>query len=104
INNKDGHVCRLVITPASLTLQTDKPAKLDIKPERLATVNTTIAPGEWHKMVVEVRGKRMTAQLDGKQAITGESAQVDVEKGDFGFPIQGVSASIDYVRVYDIRK
>jgi hypothetical protein len=104
INNKDGHVCRLVMTPTSMTLQTDKPAKLDVKPEKLATVNTTIAPGEWHKVVVEVRGKRMTAQLDGKQAITGENARVDVEKGDFGFPVSGVSASIDYVRVYEIRK
>lgn len=104
INNKDGHVCRLIISPKGMVLQTDKPAKLDIKPEKLATVDTPVAAGVWHKVVLEVRGKRMTAQLDGKQTISGESARVDVEKGDFGFPISGVSASIDYVRVYDIRK
>jgi hypothetical protein len=104
INNKDGHVCRLIISPKSMVLQTDKPAKLDIKPEKLATVETSIAPGEWHKVVVEVHGKRMTAQIDGKQTITGESPRVDVEKGDFGFPVNGVSASFDYVRVYEIGK
>jgi hypothetical protein len=87
-----------------MVLQTDKPAKLDIKPEKLATVETSIAPGEWHKVVVEVHGKRMTAQIDGKQTITGESPRVDVEKGDFGFPVNGVSASFDYVRVYEIGK
>ena len=104
LNNKDGHVCRLVITPKGMLLQTDKPAKLDVKPEKLATLDTAIAPGEWHKVVVEVRGKHMTAQLDGKQAIAGESPRVDVEKGDFGFPVQGVSASFDYVKVFEVRK
>ena len=87
-----------------MVLQTDKPAKLDVKPERLAAVDTAIAAGEWHKVVVEVRGKRMTAQLDGKQTISGESGRVDVDKSDFGFPVSGVSASFDYVRVYEIRK
>src|SRR5437763_578838 len=29
INNKDGHVCRLIMTPKGMVLQTDKPAKLD---------------------------------------------------------------------------
>jgi len=104
INNKDGHVCRLIITPKSMELRTDKPKNLDIKPEKLASVETPISAGGWHKVVVEVRGKRMTAQLDGKQTISGESEHVDVPKGDFGFPVSGVSASIDYVRVYDIRK
>lgn len=104
LNNKDGHVCRLIMTPKGMLLQTDKPAKLDVKPEKLATLDTPIAPGEWHKVLVEVHGKRMTAQLDGKQTIAGESPRVDVEKGDFGFPVQGVSASFDYVKVYDVRK
>lgn len=104
INNKDGHVCRLILTPKGMVLQTDKPAKLDVKPERLATLDTPISAGEWHKVIVEVRGKRMTAQLDGKQTISGESARVDVDKGDFGFPVSGVSASFDYVRVYEIRQ
>lgn len=105
LNNQNGHVCRLIISPKGMVLQTDKPnAKSDLKPERLASVDTPIAPGEWHKVIVEVRGKRMTAQLDGKQTIAGESPRVDVDKVDFGFPVSGVSASFDYVRVYEVRK
>lgn len=104
LNNKNGHVCRLTVTPKGLLLQTDKPnAKSDLKPERLATLDTPIEAGKWHTVVVEVRGKRMTAQLDGKQTLGGESARVDVDKTDFGFPVGGVSASIDYVRVYEVR-
>ena len=103
LNNKGGHVCRLIITPKSLVLQTDKPnAKSDLKPEKLASLDTTVAPGQWHKVVVEVHGKKMTAQLDGKESLSGESARVDVDKLDFGFPVSGVSASIDYVRVYEL--
>jgi hypothetical protein len=80
LNDKGGHVCRLVISPNGMLLQTDKPsARSDLKAERLASVDTPIAPGQWHKVVVEVRGKRMTAQLDGKQTIGGESPRVDID-------------------------
>lgn len=104
LNNKDGHVCRLILGPKGMVLQTDKPkATSDLKPERLAALDTPIEAGKWHTAVVEVHGKRMTAQLDGKQTITGESARVDVDKTDFGFPVGGVSASLDYVRIYEVR-
>jgi hypothetical protein len=105
LNNKGGHVCRLSISPKGMVLQTDKPnATSDLKPERLASLDTPIEAGKWHTVVVEVHGKRMTAQFDGKQTIAGESARVDVDKTDFGFPVGGVSASLDYVRVYEVRK
>lgn len=104
LNNKDGHVCRLIVTPKGMVLQTDKPkATSDLKPEKLASLDTAIESGQWHKVVVEVHGKRMTAQLDGKQTIAGESPRVDVDKADFGFPVGGVSASFDYVKVYEVR-
>jgi hypothetical protein len=103
LNNKNGHVCRVIITPKSVTLQTDVPNHdSTLKPERLGMLNTTLAPGQWHKAIVEVRGRRMTAQIDGGEPVTGESSRVDVDKNDFGFPVSGVSASIDYVRVYEV--
>ena len=52
-------------------------------PEKLATVDTPIVPGQWHK-VVEVRGIHMTAQVDGQQTIAGESSCVDVHKAAQG--------------------
>ena len=36
--------------------------------------------------MVEVDGKKMTAQIDGKHTVQGESARIDVDKIDFGFP------------------
>lgn len=103
INNKNGHVCRLVLTPTAMVLQTDKPrAASDVKPARLATKPVRISAGEWHKVALEVQGPRMTAVLDGKETITGESAAVDVPKTDIGFPVGGQSAWIDNVRVVEL--
>ena len=103
LNNRGGHICRLVITPKGMALMADKPnATSELKPEKLASVETEVAGGQWHKVVVEVHGRHMMAQLDGKQSIAGESARVDVDKADFGFPVQGVSTLIDYVRVYEL--
>ena len=103
INNKDGHVCRLSLTPALMVLQTDKPnAKSELKPERLGAAKVNLTPGAWHKVVVEVKGRKMTAVLDGQTAISGESDRVDVDKTDLGFPVGGQSASLDDVKVYAV--
>jgi hypothetical protein len=104
INDKRGHVCRLVISPRTMVLQTDKPnLQSELKPVKLASLDTPVAPNEWHKVVVEVRGKRMIAQLDGAKTIAGESPLVDVDKADFGFPVSGVSALLKDVSVYEIQ-
>lgn len=103
INNKGGHVCRLSISSALMVLQTDKPnAKSDLKPERLANAKISIAPGDWHKVIVEVKGPRITAVLDGKTSISGESARIDVDKTDFGFPVGGQSAWLDNLSIYTV--
>ncbi len=103
LNNKGGHVCRLTVTPAGMVLQTDRPtAKSDLKTVKLAELKRAVEPGKWHKVVVEVRGPRMLAQMDGGPVIAGESPLVDVDKIDFGIPVGGVSALVNDVRVYAI--
>ena len=69
INNREGHVCRLMIIPTGMVLQTGKPAQLAVL-----------------EAVVEVRGRKRIAQLDGKRTVAGDSPLVDVEKTDLGFP------------------
>jgi len=65
-------------------------------------LDTAIKPGEWHKIVVEVLGKRMIAQLDGRQTIADESPGLDVDKTGFWMTVNGGSASVDYVLVYEV--
>ena len=104
VNNKQGHVCRLIITPKSLVLQADKPnAKSELKAERLAVLDMDVSADRWHQAVVEIRGARMLAQVDGGRIIAAESARIDGEKADLGFPVTGVGVLLDNVKVYAIR-
>jgi hypothetical protein len=104
LNNKGGHVCRLMVNPKGLTLQVDQPnASSELKAVRLATSATPVEPGKWHKAVVEVHGPRMIAQIDDAPPISGENPRVDVDKADLGFPVGGVSAKIKDVKVYAVK-
>jgi hypothetical protein len=84
-----------------MILQTDRPkANSEVKPARLAASSEPVSAGEWHKVVLEVKGPRMTAVLDGKVSISGQSPAVDVDKTDFGFPVVGQSAWLDDLKIY----
>ena len=67
--------------------------------DRLAT---TVEPGKWHKVILEVRGKRVIAQLDDKPPIAGETPVMDVDKYSFCLLVQGKKTSFDYIRVYEV--
>jgi hypothetical protein len=104
LNNKGGHVCRLMISPKGLILNVDAPnATSDLKAVRLAASTTPVESGTWHKVVVEVRGPLMIAQIDDAPPISGENARVDVEKTDVGIPVGGVSAKVKGLKVYALK-
>jgi len=104
LNNKGGHVCRLTVNAKGMILQADQPnAKSDVKAARIAASTAPVEPGKWHKVVVEVRGAKMIAQIDDAAPISGENPRVDVDKVDFGIPVGGVSARIKDVKVFAIQ-
>ena len=104
LNNKGGHVCRVSVNPNGTFLQVDQPnAKSELKAVRLAASTAKVEPGKWHKLVVEVRGPKMTAQIDDMAPISGENPRIDVEKTDFGIPVAGVSAKVKNVKVYAVK-
>ena len=104
LNNKGGHVCRLTISPKIMILQADQPnATSELKAVRLAASPTAVEAGTWHKVVVEVHGPRMLAQLDDGPVLTGENPRVDVDKTDLGIPVGGVSARVKDVKVYALK-
>jgi hypothetical protein len=102
INNSNGHVCRVQITPAFFAVQKDKPnAKSDEKPVVLDREKVEIKPGEWHTMLVEVSGKDIVAALDGKLVAFGSNDAIDVDKTAITFPTAGDGASIKQVRIWE---
>jgi hypothetical protein len=103
LDEKSAHVCFLYVTPSGMYLQTGKLADGKGEAAKLASLDTPIAPGKWHTAVVEVDGKKMSALVDGKHKLQGESARIDVDKIDFGFLVGGVSGSLDNVKAYELK-
>src|SRR5262249_16916394 len=67
LSNKSGRVCHLFLKSDSIGIQTAQPAA-----QSMAHLDTSSELGKWHTVVVEVDGKRMVAQLDGRYTIGGE--------------------------------
>ena len=100
INQKGGHLFRVILTPTGVTLQKDKPnANSEEKVEVLAKSSTPMAAGVWHTVDIEMNRSKVKALIDGNLRLEGDNAKLDVEKVDFGFPVSGVSASFDNVKV-----
>ncbi|HSU67714.1 MAG TPA: family 16 glycoside hydrolase [Tepidisphaeraceae bacterium] len=102
LNNKKGHVCRVSITPALVSLNKDKPGKDSTeKGAMLGKEKVSLEPGTWHTMIVTVCGKQMAANLDGKDLVSGSNDGIDVEKTSIRFPTSGTGVSIKQVRVWE---
>ena len=100
INEKGGHLFRLILTPAAVTLQLDKPnANSSTKPRVLGKAAFDASPGSWHSVVIEMNDSKVSVVVDGKLRLEGEDDRLRVDKFDFGFPVSGVSASYDDVRI-----
>lgn len=102
INDAKEHVCRVVLTPKALRVQKDDhdhagPDKMEV----LDTQPASLADGQWHTLVVEMRGPEMSATLDGKQTVFGAHPQIDTDKANVGFTVAGQSVSFRNLQVWE---
>lgn len=102
INDQKEHLCRVLLRPNGFTVQKDDhdhdgPDKAVV----FKNVTTPIKPGEWHTLVVEILGQEMVASLDGDKVGFGAHELIGTEKANFGFTINGVSASFKNLRVWE---
>lgn len=102
INDAKGHVCRVLLRPNGFTVRKDDhdhdgPDKaVDFE-----TKSIKLKPGEWHTLVIELRGTEMLATLDGRHTAFGAHDSLDCEKSNFGFTVAGAGASFRRARVWD---
>lgn len=103
LNGAKGHVCRVIVRPTGISVQKDDQDGKDgpDKAVPLDTAEVTVKPGEWHTLVVELRGPDILATLDGKHTAFGSHAAIDVEKTNLGFTVAGEFASFRGLRVWD---
>lgn len=102
MNDAKEHVCRVVLTPKAFRVQKDDHdhAGPD-KAEFLDTKSASLADGQWHTLVVEMRGPEMAATLDGKLTAFGANPMIDVDKANFGFTVSGQSVSFRNLQVWE---
>jgi hypothetical protein len=100
-NDAKGHVCRVLVRPTGLTVQKDAHDKTTEKPEQLGTSEVSLKPGQWHTLVVELRGPDILATLDGKHTAFGSHAGINLPKTNFGLTVAGESVSFKKLTVWD---
>lgn len=103
LNGAKGHVSRVRITPAGVTVQKDDQDGKNgpDKGAMLDTAKVAIKPGEWHTMVVELQGPDILATLDGKHTAFGTHEAIDKPKTNLGLTVAGSSASFKDLSVRD---
>lgn len=99
--NGKGHICRATITPKGYILKGEKVKKNpQDKSVTVGQVQQDFAAGQWHTMRVEVAGEEFVAQVGDGPVAFGSHAKVAREKSNFGFPMAGVSSSLDNIKVW----
>ena len=102
INKAKGHLCRVLVNKAGLTVRKDdSDHDGPDKAVTFETRKTPIEPGTWHTLVVELHGKEMAATLDGEHVAFGGHDALDVDKANFGLTVAGESASFKDLRVWE---
>ena len=64
-------------------------------------MTTPIKSGEWHTVVVEIRGSELLARLDGDKVAFGSDPAIDMEKTNYGLTVAGETVSFKNFRVWE---
>lgn len=100
-NKSRGHLFRVMVTPGSLVLRTDKPGKKSkIRPAVLGKAAVKFAPDQWYTMLVEVRGDTVAVQTDNGAKLKGTHSSLDVDKPNYRFILRGQSLQLDDVTIW----
>ena len=103
LNAAKGHLCRVLVDTKGVTVQKDDQDGKNgpDKPMPLDTAKADIKPGQWHTLVVELRGPDILATVDGKHIAFGSHPAIDKEKANFGLTVAGESVSFKNLRVWE---
>lgn len=101
---KKGHLFSLAITPAGWTI-TEHNDKADPNSKAVphAKAATKFAPGEWFTLLLEVKGDRVVAKVDGKEALRATAKDFQVKKPGLVFRVGGKDGQevlVDNVKVW----
>jgi Domain of Unknown Function (DUF1080) len=102
-NGAKGHISRVRVTPKGVSVQKDDQDGKN-GPDTgavLDTANVDIKAGEWHALVVELRGADILATLNGKHTAFGTNEAIAKDKTNIGLTVAGETASFKGLKVYE---
>ncbi len=103
MNTAQGHLFRVGVASDGLTVLKD-PDKKDpkSKSEALGKADAKFSPSEWHTMLVEIKGEKVTVQTDNGAKVEVSGPALNVEKTGYRFVMRGDSFSLADVKVWDV--
>lgn len=95
--NRVEHLCRLIINKDGFSTQKDDHDHdgPDVNVP-FGTVKMPFMPGEWHTVLIEIKGEEMVTTIDGL-TIAGAHPQVGADKAYVSFGVSGYSNGFDKV-------
>ena len=104
LNHAKGHLFRIAISEAGLSLIKDKDKKdPNSKPKVLAKAGSKLDPAQWHTMLVEIHGDKVTVQTDHSHKLGVQDPAFAVEKTGFRFVARGESLLLDDIKVWQVQ-
>jgi hypothetical protein len=102
-NQAKGHLFRVLVETDSLTVARDRDKKDEAsKREPLAKTAAALPSGEWHTILVEVKGEQVEVQTDDGAKVELKNPDVNVDKTGYRFVMHGASLLLDDVRVWEV--
>jgi len=99
--NGKGHICRATISPTGFVLKGEKVKKdSNDKAAIVGQIQQNFEKGKWYTMLVEINGAEFVARVSDDQVAFGQHEKVARPKTNFGFPMAGVSSSIDNLKIW----
>ena len=103
INDSQDHVCRVSLSPTSVTVQKDDH---DHEGPDVAEVfhrlKADLKPGDWHKVRLEMVGNEMVGRCDDIVGF-GSHELIGTTKASFSFTVTGESVEFRNLRVYEAK-
>ncbi|HSH93160.1 MAG TPA: hypothetical protein VK968_03365, partial [Roseimicrobium sp.] len=98
LRNKFGNLCRLIMSPTTVSLQKDKPNLPKDTPEKTEVLEkkaVKLEAGKWYSVTATVRGEEFTAEIQGVASLKGRHAAINVDKTEIEFMASGDSILYD---------
>lgn len=102
VNDSEDHVCRVSISASGFSTQKDDHDHEG--PDAAVKFQTTdlkIKPGEWHTILIEIKGDTLVAQIDDEVSHGSHELIGKVEKASFGFTLRGESVQFKDFKMWE---